>query len=81
MEYVLQTQALGKNYRKFTALENLTMSVPRGAVYGLVGKNGAGKTTLLRLICKGPATAPTASMATTRRIRILSRPAAAWARW
>ena len=51
MEYVLQTQALGKNYRKFTALENLTMSVPRGAVYGLVGKNGAGKTTLLRLIC------------------------------
>ncbi len=51
MEYVLQTQALGKSYRKFTALENLTMSVPKGAIYGLVGKNGAGKTTLLRLIC------------------------------
>lgn len=51
MEYVLQTKALGKNYRKFKALENLTMSVPKGAIYGIVGKNGAGKTTLLRLIC------------------------------
>lgn len=51
MEYVLQTNALGKNYRKFVALDNLTMSVPKGSIYGIVGKNGAGKTTLLRLIC------------------------------
>lgn len=51
MEYVLQTSALGKNYRKFKALENFNISVPKGAIYGLIGKNGAGKTTLLRLIC------------------------------
>lgn len=51
MEYVLRTSALGKNYRKFKALENFNISVPKGAIYGLVGKNGAGKTTLLRLIC------------------------------
>ena len=51
MEYILQTSALGKNYRKFKALENFNISVPKGAIYGLVGKNGAGKTTLLRLIC------------------------------
>ena len=51
MEYVLQTVALEKRYRHFAALNGLTMSVPKGAIYGLVGRNGAGKTTLIRLIC------------------------------
>lgn len=51
MDYVLQTSALGKNYRRFKALENFNISVPKGSIYGIVGKNGAGKTTLLRLIC------------------------------
>ena len=51
MEYVLQTVSLTKRYRNFTALNGLTMRVPRGSVYGLVGRNGAGKTTLIRLIC------------------------------
>ena len=51
MEYVLQTVKLTKRYRQFNALNGLTMNVPRGAIYGLVGRNGAGKTTLIRLIC------------------------------
>ena len=51
MEYVLTTNALGKNYRNFKALNGLSMNVPKGAIYGFVGKNGAGKTTLIRLIC------------------------------
>lgn len=51
MEYVLTTDALSKTYRNFKALNGLTMRVPKGAIYGFVGKNGAGKTTLLRLIC------------------------------
>ena len=51
MDYVLQTQSLTKRYRRGKALDGLTMAVPKGAIYGLVGKNGAGKTTLLRLIC------------------------------
>lgn len=51
MEYVLKTNALCKNYKHFKALNGLTMSVPKGAIYGFVGKNGAGKTTLIRLIC------------------------------
>lgn len=51
MDYVLETNSLCKSYRNFKALNGLTMHVPKGAIYGLVGKNGAGKTTLIRLIC------------------------------
>lgn len=51
MEYVLETAGLRKQYGHFTALSNITMHVPRGAIYGFVGKNGAGKTTLIRVVC------------------------------
>ena len=51
MEYVLRTNALSKSYKSFKALNGLSMNVPKGAIYGFVGKNGAGKTTLIRLIC------------------------------
>lgn len=51
MDYVLRTNALSKKYRDFKALDGLSMNVPKGAIYGFVGKNGAGKTTLIRLIC------------------------------
>lgn len=51
MDYVLQTNGLTKKYKGFQALNGLTMNVPKGSIYGFVGKNGAGKTTLIRLIC------------------------------
>lgn len=51
MEYVLTTDALTKRYGQFKALDSLSLHVPKGAIYGFVGKNGAGKTTLIRLIC------------------------------
>lgn len=51
MEYVLETNAVTKRYRSFTALNGLTMRIPKGSVYGFVGRNGAGKTTLIRIIC------------------------------
>ena len=50
MEYVLEANALCKQYKHFKALDNLNMRVPKGAIYGFVGKNGAGKTTLIRVI-------------------------------
>jgi len=51
MDYALRTNALCKKYKDFKALNVLSMNVPKGAIYGFVGKNGAGKTTLIRLIC------------------------------
>ena len=51
MDYVLETNALYKKYKSFKALSNFSMHIPKGSIYGLVGKNGAGKTTLIRIIC------------------------------
>ena len=51
MEYVLRTQNLCKQYKHCKALDNLTMHVEKGAIYGFVGRNGAGKTTLIRVVC------------------------------
>ena len=51
MEYILKTNSLEKKYKDFTAVNGLDMNVPKGAIYGFVGKNGAGKTTLIRMIC------------------------------
>ena len=51
MEYILKTNNLKKYYRNFKALDGLKMNVPKGSIYGFIGRNGAGKTTLIRLVC------------------------------
>ena len=51
MEYILQTENLSKVYGAKTVLNHVSIHVPKGSIYGLVGKNGAGKTTLMRIIC------------------------------
>lgn len=43
-------KALTKKFDEKIALDNITMTIPDGCVYGLVGSNGSGKSTLLRLI-------------------------------
>lgn len=47
---MIEVRSLRKSFDGFTALDGLDISVPDGAVYGLVGPNGAGKSTLLRLV-------------------------------
>ncbi|MBQ6840220.1 MAG: ABC transporter ATP-binding protein [Oscillospiraceae bacterium] len=47
---MLDMQNVTKTFGSFTALDNLTMTVPQGTVYGLVGPNGAGKSTAIRLL-------------------------------
>jgi ABC-2 type transport system ATP-binding protein len=50
MNDVIATHSLSKHYRGLAALDDLSFTVPRGAIYGLVGENGAGKTTTLDLL-------------------------------
>ena len=47
---MIDLQNVTKTFDGFKALDNLNMSVPRGAVYGLVGPNGAGKSTAIRCL-------------------------------
>ena len=47
---MLQVTNVTKTFGAFKALDNLTMTVPKGTVYGLVGPNGAGKSTAIRLL-------------------------------
>lgn len=47
---VLTTNALSKNYKIVQALNQVTINVPKGAVYGILGPNGSGKTTLLGIV-------------------------------
>ena len=46
----IETHGLAKGYRSTQALHPLTLTVPTGAVFALVGHNGAGKTTLIKLL-------------------------------
>ena len=48
---MLQINHLYKNYGKFRAVNNLTLHIPKGDLFGFVGPNGAGKTTTIRMVC------------------------------
>ncbi|MDR2362095.1 MAG: ATP-binding cassette domain-containing protein [Prevotellaceae bacterium] len=47
---ILETENITKQYTHHRALDNVSIAVPKGAIFGLLGPNGAGKTTLIRII-------------------------------
>jgi ABC-2 type transport system ATP-binding protein len=49
-ELAIQTRGLVKRYRSIDAVNGLSLSVPKGAIYTLVGRNGSGKTTTIRML-------------------------------
>ena len=49
-ELIIETRALVKKFGKFTAVNELSLEVPAGSIYGFVGPNGAGKTTTMRML-------------------------------
>jgi len=50
MKNALVTNSVSKNFGEFKALNNISITVPKGSIFGLLGPNGAGKTTLIRII-------------------------------
>ena len=50
MEMMLSTKNLTKVFKKQTAVNNVSLNIPKGCVYGLLGPNGAGKSTTLKMI-------------------------------
>lgn len=50
MKSILEVNNVVKQYGDYTALNNVSLKVPKGSIYGLLGPNGAGKTSLIRII-------------------------------
>ena len=50
MSNILEVNKVVKNYGDYTALNKVSLMVPKGSIYGLLGPNGAGKTSLIRII-------------------------------
>lgn len=49
-EYILQTRGLAKKFKNQTAVNNVSLNIPKNSIYGLLGPNGAGKSTTLKMI-------------------------------
>jgi ABC-type multidrug transport system ATPase subunit len=49
-EFVIELSALRKAFKGNTALDGLELRVPRGSIFGFLGKNGAGKTTTMKVL-------------------------------
>jgi len=47
----VEIQGLSKSFGEITAVDDVSLSVPRGSIFGLLGPNGAGKSTTIRLLC------------------------------
>ncbi len=50
MDYVVSTKGLTKVYGKHTAVDNVSLHIKRGEIYGFIGRNGAGKTTFMKML-------------------------------
>ena len=50
MAVMIETKNLIKVYGDITAVDNVTLSVEKGALYGLLGPNGSGKTTMIKML-------------------------------
>lgn len=50
MEMVMETENLVKKYETVTVVDHINMKIPRGKIYGLLGRNGAGKTTFMKML-------------------------------
>ena len=46
----MQTSGLTRRFGDLVAVDHLTLSVPRGTTFGLLGRNGAGKTTVIKML-------------------------------
>jgi ABC-2 type transport system ATP-binding protein len=75
---VIRLTELTKRYGKFTAVDGISLHVPRGELFGLLGPNGAGKTTTMRMIAG--ILQPTSGSVTVGGVDMLARPLEAKAR-
>jgi len=54
MDYIIATEQLTKKYKNFTSVNNVSLHVRRGSIYGFLGPNGAGKSTTMKMLPDAP---------------------------
>jgi ABC-2 type transport system ATP-binding protein len=72
MTWVIEAQDLSKAYGDVQAVDNVTLSVEKGALFGLLGPNGSGKTTMIRMLTGQ--TKPTGGSATVLGVDVVKDP-------
>lgn len=50
IDYAIETEGLTRRFGDFVAVDNVTLKIPKGQLYGFLGLNGAGKTTTIRIL-------------------------------
>ena len=50
MDYIIQTEHLTKKYKAFTAVNDVSLHIRKGSIYGFLGPNGAGKSTTMKML-------------------------------
>ncbi len=72
---VIEAKALTKKFGTFTAVENISLDVKKGEIFGLLGPNGAGKTTTFKMLCG--LLRPTSGAASVNGVDLLKAPGVA----
>ena len=50
MDYIITTKQLTKKYKDFVAVNDISLHIPKGSIYGFLGPNGAGKSTTMKML-------------------------------
>ena len=50
MDYIITTEQLTKKYKNFTSVNNVSLHIRKGSIYGFLGPNGAGKSTTMKML-------------------------------
>ena len=50
MDYIITTKQLTKKYKCFVAVNNVSLNIRKGSIYGFLGPNGAGKSTTMKML-------------------------------
>lgn len=50
MDYIITTNGLTKKYKNFTSVDNVSLHIRKGSIYGFLGPNGAGKSTTMKML-------------------------------
>lgn len=50
MDYIITTRQLTKRYKNFTSVNNVSLHIQKGSIYGFLGPNGAGKSTTMKML-------------------------------